>query len=530
MGLFASARERSQQAPGEDRNAVPSVAPAGARGGALRRLLRIAGPLLLTLAIFAALEGGLRLYGFEAHIGGGGDPLLNPQQLFRTVTGPTGVALVQRHDAPVVTFLRDKPANGYRVFVVGDSTAFGFPFGPEFSFSRFLQERLAAAMPERTVEVVNCAMNGMASWHARKVVDEIVRFQPDVIFVHVGHGDWITPGPESVNPIVRAASQLRFYQLAVVAAQRWQRWRHGPLDVERLGSRAEPYGQARDRARGTQTLGTREREWITARFADDLRTMIDAGRAVGATVILDGLAQNVSDFPPGASRHRRGITAEERARWRAAIEQADAHIRAQEWAAALSALDAARGIDGEPAILHYLRGRCLQALGRYDEAQTEYQLASDTDAAPLGAPSEFDRTIADVARESGVQFVDLRTALMRSSPHGLVGNALFFDYVHPTIAGHEAIAAVLADALGARGDVEQLDPAALFAARPELDRQIYAANVLLYLALGWYDQAIAELNRGGEQHPEMLGFREIVERFRARETVPAWDDFPEAAP
>jgi len=517
-----------------DNMALPSAQntaePRPARPSAARRALQVLGPLLLTLAIIAGLEGALRLFGFEAHIGGGGDPLLNPEQLFSPITR-NGVALLQRHDAPVVTFLRDKPANGYRVFVVGDSSAFGFPFGPEFAFSRFLQDRLAKAMPDRTVEVVNCAMNGMASWHARKVVDEIVRFRPDLLIVHVGHGDWITPGPESISPLIRAASQLRFYQLAVVASQRWQRWRHGPLDVKRLDSRAEPYGQARDRARGLTTLTTREREWISARFADDLRAMIDAGRAAGATVILDGLAQNVSDFPPGASRHRRGISAEERSRWRTAIEQADARMRAQDWPGALSALDAAQRIDAEPAMLHYLRGRCLQGLGQYDDARAEYQLASDTDAAPLGAPGSFDRIIASVAAERGVQFVDMRAALMRSSPHGLLGKDLFFDYVHPTIAGHIAIADVLADALGVPTDGDSgVDPAALLAARPELDRQIYAANTLLYLALGWYDEAIAELNRGGERHPELLGFREIVERFRAKETVPAWDDFPEAAP
>jgi len=50
--------------------------------------------------------------------------------------------------------------------------------------------------------------------------------------------------------------------------------------------------------------------------------------------------------------------------------------------------------------------------------------------------------------------------------------------------------------------------------------------VLLYLALGWYDRAIDELNEGGKQFPDLLGFREIVERFRARESVRDWDDFP----
>jgi len=530
MGLFASGRSRSRKA---DTEAPPSPSPAAQRplppppkSSRMRRLLRAGLPLFVSLAMVAALEVGLRLAGFEAHVGGGGDPLLNPEPLFHPVTGADGVPMLQRNDAPVVAFRRDKPANGFRVFVVGDSSALGFPFGPEFAFSRFLQERLAAAMPERTVEVVNCAMNGSASWHARKIVDEIVQYKPDVLIVYVGHSDWITPAPETISPVIRAVSQLRFYQLAVVAGQSWQRWRQGPLDVQRINSRAEPYGQARDRARGTQTLTERDRESVTARFTDNLRAIIAAGQAVGARVVVSGLVQNLSDFPPGASRHRPDLSAADRQRWREAIDHADVRMRAQDWQGALAALQAAEQIDAHPAILHYLRGRCLQALGDYTGAAAAYQRASDLDGAPLGAPSQFDSVIRGVVEQTGVEFVDVRTALVDASPNGLVGHEFFFDYVHPSIAGHAAIGRALAAALGAAGNDDVSDPAALAAAHPELQRKVYAANVLLYLALGWYDRAIDELNEGGKQFPDLLGFREIVERFRARESVRDWDDFP----
>jgi tetratricopeptide (TPR) repeat protein len=326
---------------------------------------------------------------------------------------------------------------------------------------------------------------------------------------------------------MRAAAQLRFYQLAVVAGQKMQRGPHGPLNVARIHSRAEPYGRARDRARGTETLTAREREWIIARYADNLRAIVAAGRAAGATVILDALPQNLSDFPPGASRHRRGISEDERMRWREAVERADARMRAQDWQGALEALQTAERIDKDPAILHYLRGRCLEEIGDFAAAAAEYRLASDLDGAPLGAPSVVDGVIRNVAEETGAQFVDVSTALALSSPNGLVGDRFFFDYVHPSVAGHAAIAGVLAEAMGAPGgDDHATDPATLTAANPELQRKAYAADTLLYLQLGWYDRALAELSDASQRYPELLGVRDLVEKLRAGDPVKQWDDFP----
>jgi len=494
----------------------------------MRSLLKMIGAVLLSVVLVAAVEGALRLGGFEARIAGGGDPVLNPLPLFRAATGPDGTARMERHDAAFAAFRSDKPANGFRVFVIGDSSAYGYPFGPEFAFSRFLQERLAAAMPDRTVEVVNAAMNGVASWHARAVLEEIARYRPDVIIVQVGHGDWITPEPAAVNPMLRAAAQLRFYQLAVVAAQKWQRWwQGGPLSVERIRSRAEPYGRARDRARGTETLTAQERERIITRFRDNLRAIVAAGQAAGATVILDGLAQNLSDFPPGASRHRHDLSEAERQRWREAIRRADERLRAQDWQGALTALGDAERIDAEPAILHYLRGLCLQEVGDYPAAAAEFQIASDRDGAPLGALSVFDEVLRAVAQDSGAQFVDVAAALHRSSPNGLVGYDVFFDYVHPSIAGHATISRVLAEAMGVSGDDGHVsDPATLTAADRELQRKAYAADTLLYLQLGWYDRAIAELNGASQQYPELVGVRELVEKLKVDDPVKPWDDFP----
>lgn len=495
-------------------------------------MIRIVGPLLVTLAMLLAIEAGLRVAGIPARSGGsGGDAtLLDILPMFQPAEGPDGVPMMVRHDQKGVAFRREKPANGFRVFVLGDSSAIGFPFGPEFAFPRFLQERLAAAMPERTVEVVNCGLNAVASWHGREILDDIVRYQPDVILVYIGNGDWITPAPEATSPALKLLSDLHIYQLAALAGRKWQPPKKGKIDVERVHSRADGFRLARERARGNQTLTAGERASILARYADNLRAIVATGQKVGAQVILSDLIQNLSDFPPGASRHRRGLSDAQRSRWREVMVRADARMRDHDYRGALEDLASAERIDPRPAVLHYMRAKCLEALGDYDAAREEYGVASDLDEAPLGVPSAVNGVIRDVAKETGVQFVDLAGALAATTPHGMLGDGLFYDYVHPTVAGHARIASVFAAALGAPdGDGRAPDVSAITAAHPEVQDWIYRANTLLFIMLGWYDRALAEAEEAGERYPELRPLRGAVEDVREKDPVRRWDDFPDAA-
>jgi len=494
------------------------------------RLVHIAGPLLVTLVLLLAAEAALRVAGFQRDTSAAGDPLAHTLPLFRPVTGPDGQVRLQRHDAPV-GFLRDKPANGFRVFVVGESSAFGFPFGPEFAFTRFLQERLAAAMPGRTVEVVNAAIPGIGSWHVRRVVDEIAAYRPDVLLVYMGHNELTRSEPDGPGPFGRLAAQSRLYQLAALAAQASRRWVQGPIDTKQMRSVTDPFGSIRDRARGIETLPLSERPRMLARFADNLRAIVTTAQAAGARVILASLAQNLSDYPPGASRHRRGLSDDEKQRWRDAVEDADARMRANDCREALADLRVAMRIDTQPAILHYLRGRCLEALGHYASARAAYRTASDLDQVPLGAPSTLNDVILHVAQETGADFVDVPAALMRSSPHGLLGNALFYDSIHPTVAGHAALARILAAALGvpdSGGDDSEV--AALLAAHPDIQDQIYRTNTTFYLNMGWHEKALAEITEGGKHYPQLIPLRQQIEAVAARDPVRSWSDLPDETP
>lgn len=495
----------------------------------MRGLATGLGVLLVTLLLLAAIEGGLRLAGFSVPLASSADRILS-LPLFEAANAPDGAPVMRRRGLPV-SFRRDKPANGYRVFVIGESSVYGFPLGAEFAFPRFLQDRLAAANPKRTVEVLNAGVPGIGSWHALQVVEELVHDQPDAFVIYLGHNEFSVtrPAGSTAGTWQRTLAPLRFYQLAIAAQQAWSRWWKGPVDETRLTKRRDPWDEVRERARGKASLSNDQRTQIFARYRSTMRDIVATARRSGAHVVLASVAQNLADFPPAASRHRRNLSDAQRSRWRTLVEQADTLLSAGKNGPALSVLETAQKLDSTPAILHYMRGHCLEALGRFDEAHAAYAQASDLDAVPAGAPSGVNRIIEEVATETGVSFVDVAAALRDASPHGLVGEEMFTDQVHPTVAGHAEIARVVARALGAEGNEGAPDVAALVAAHPELRKLTAQANVLLAMMLGRYDQAEAEIDAHIAEFSDLEKLRPMVEKLRTQDPERSWSDLPAEA-
>jgi lysophospholipase L1-like esterase len=484
-----------------------------------RRLLSAAASLLGGLVLVAAVECALRAAGWEARVPGARDPYLNLTPFFRQAVRDDGTPVLRHLQGPV-EFLAEKPVNGFRVFVLGESSVAGFPYTPEHAFPAFLQRRLAAALPTHRVEVVNCGVTGIASWHVRRIASEIARYQPDVVLVYSGHNDWVLREPSGASAVLSALARLRFYQLAVQAGAWVRRARHGPLDEEAASDPEQPLA-IMDRLRGRDFLSDADRVRITRRFDENLAQTLASARAAGALPIAASLAQNLRDWEPGASRHRDALSAADRIRWERRLGQGDRLRAAGDCRRGLGAYAAAGRIDERPAILHFARGRCLDRLGLWERARDEYRQASDLDELPLGAPSALNSVIRDRAKAAGARFVDVAGALEAESPHGLVGDQLFYDYLHPNLRGNERIAAILAAALrdlgvpapatAWQGDgYRDPDPEALRAADPELRAREHLMRFGLLLMLDRAEEAARDRDEVLRLVP---GWRPFVERI-----------------
>ena len=88
------------------------------------------------------------------------------------------------------TFDKQKKSNAFRVFVLGGSSAAGFPFMPMGSFSRYVKRRLELVYPGSTIEVINIAMTAVNTYTILDLLPGVLDQSPDLILLYSGHNEF----------------------------------------------------------------------------------------------------------------------------------------------------------------------------------------------------------------------------------------------------------------------------------------------------------------------------------------------------
>lgn len=156
---------------------------------------------LLLLAVPAPADDRARKYYYE-----------DIAQPFFVLDAEAGVWRSARPGSRPGQFAAVKPKDGFRVFVIGGSIAGLLQFTGE---KGELAQALAAALPSRTVEVVNCGMAGYESFREALVEQEILEHSPDLIVLLTGHNEGIASAP---IPIWIMRTQERLSRLAAYRA------------------------------------------------------------------------------------------------------------------------------------------------------------------------------------------------------------------------------------------------------------------------------------------------------------------------
>ncbi len=391
-----------------------------------RRALFTAGLALLPILILAGLEAGLRVFGY-----GGNLSLFvptpdaaSPYYGVNRDVGRRYFRLTSFNPSPRKDlFLREKPANGFRVFVLGESSAAGFPYGNNVTFPRILNRRLADAFPEKRVEVVNTAMTAVTSYTLLDFMDEILAQKPDALVVYAGHNEFYgalgAASMESLGRngnVVRAWLKLRRFRTFVLVR-----------DAVGLVQRAAASGRRSDRSGGGDAmetemsriaddrpirLGSPVYESAKRNFRRNLGDILRRASDAGVAVFIGDLASNVRDQAPFISEPSGSLPA------------------------AGDVFREARGIERS---------------GRFDAARAAYLRAKDLDGLRFRAAEEFNEVIREEAARAGATLVEVKAAFESASPNGLIGNSLMHEHLHPKIDGYFLMADAFFNAMLDKG-------------------------------------------------------------------------------
>jgi tetratricopeptide (TPR) repeat protein len=376
-----------------------------------RYALLLAITLLFPVLIFGAVEGVLRIARpalglplfIPAHFVNGDYLVANP------AVGARWFAGIENAPAPAPEmFAQRKPDRAFRVFVLGESAAAGFPYPRNVTFSRLLRDALRDVLPGDSVEVVNLGIAATNSFAMLDIASEVADQRPNAVLIYAGHNEYYGAlGAASRVSVPGGGSGVRLY-LRLLRMRSMLALRNAVAAIRKRDSSSEDNLEAaslmevlaRDRQVPLESATYRRG---ASQFQTNLESIVRVFTRDGIPVLIASIASNLRDQPPfaAAANSVRG--------------GADSAFQ-------LARVDLANGDTTTAALL----------FGR----------ARDLDVVRFRAPGEFNQIVRGVSALNGAAYVPVAEAFAAASPAGIPGSNLFLEHVHPTRHGQALIARV----------------------------------------------------------------------------------------
>lgn len=411
-----------------------------------------------------------------------------------------------------------KGPNEYRIFIFGESAAYGFPVSDRYAVSKWLEKNLAALLPEKDVRVINCGWPGKSSNEILEGARLLTRFEPDVYIMYAGNNEAFTSN--------RLFLDQPLYRLDLILYYRsfFYRWLYIRLDrlrkhivYGRSGHVEKQYRNEEIANKIYKRPAVSEEDYrrILARYRENMTAAVRFARSRGVKTVFMNLPSNVREIQPNISEHR-ALSEAELAAWEKGYEEGKKLQGAGKTGEALAAYEKARTIDASYADLIYRLAQTYEKAERFDEARAAYLSARDLDAQPWRARTELNQEIRKIAERERLPFADVVKVFEENSAHGIVSTDLVFDNVHPSIRGQQLIADEITKSMVEAGIFsenkwrwDELEKSRK--ENPgewEIDGSLKAYQPILRGVLSWeakhYEEAIAELEEGIKLMPDFI--------------------------
>ena len=363
--------------------------------------------IVLPVVCLLLLEGALRLchYGYDTALfieaPGNSDYLVfNPTASKRYFTDQGNATTGNREP-----FRKVKAPGTLRIFVLGESTTIGYPYFHNGSFHRWLEYRLMREFPDKKMEIVNIALTAVNSYTVLGFAREVVHYEPDAVLIYTGHNEYYGAlGVGSTNrlggnpALVHSLLWLRQFRVVQLFAQ-------GIGRLSRLfSSGVSKAGKTRmELMVGEQQIpyGSPLFERGITQFRNNMDKTLAIFHNEGIPVFISNVVSNLRDQHPFIS------------------------------------------VPPDAASDDFSNGTQAWGQGNFVAAKADFTRAKEQDALRFRAPEAINGIIDELSKKyDNTHLVDTRAAFEAASDHGIVGNSLLLEHVHPNLMGY----ALLSDA------------------------------------------------------------------------------------
>lgn len=271
------------------------------------------------------------------------------------------------------SFPAQKPADEFRVFILGGSTIYNLYGQMESSYRD----------SGRAVRIVNIGGNSFGTARLFPVFDEILGYDPDLLLIYSGHNEFAdiavtniagstSPFRQKIREILRPSRVCGLIEMAIYRAG---------MNFMRIKKRHDN-GVVRYFA--TRLRSGTDKNKVYGLYREYLAAMVHKARARSIMIRLSTVSYNrvIAPVVPDAARamHQKGM--------------------------------------------ELMRER------KYKEALAMLNKAQDAEEVPFGANETSNGIVRDVAGEYKVPLSDVDAAVTALAPHGIPGNEAFFDQCH----------------------------------------------------------------------------------------------------
>ncbi len=353
----------------------------------------------------------------------------------------------------------DKKENSFRVFVLGESSAEGFPYSPMGSFSRYIRRRLELVYPQTQVEVINLGMTAINSYTLLDLLPGVLDQKPDLILIYTGHNEYY--GALGVGSVQSVGSSRTLIELTLYLNKFkiTQFIRNSIQWVSSLFSSENKKlsGTLMSRIAKDKYILLNSEEYnaglqqFKENFADILRLIKDKR----VPIIISRLVSNLKDQKPFISVNTPGYKTADQV---------------------------------------YEEARNDLKNNNYAKADSLFRLAKDLDALRFRAPEEINKIIDKLGKEFQVPTVPVDSLFDSASPGGIVGDNLIVDHLHPNVKGYQLIGAAFYNSMEKLGYLPKFDKAEIPSAKQDSLTRVNFVFSKLDSVMGNYNIILLKYN------------------------------------
>jgi tetratricopeptide (TPR) repeat protein len=300
-------------------------------------------------------------------------------------------------------FDKQKNENAFRVFVLGESSAEGFPFIPAGSFPRYIRKRLELVYPNSQIEVVNVSMTAINSYTLLDLLPSVLEQKPDLVLIYTGHNEYygsLGVGSTESYGSSRALTRIVLYLDKFKITQFVRNSINWTVSFF-VSEKKKPSGILMNYLAKDKFILLNSELFNAGleQFKENLTDIVQMINDKGVPVILGRLVSNLKDLKPFISIN----------------------------------------IPGSKSADQVYKEATQELKNNNQKADSLFRLAKDLDALKFRAPEMINKIIDNVGKRFHAATIPLDSIFNSASPDGVVGNNLLVDHLHPNLRGYQLI-------------------------------------------------------------------------------------------